>query len=82
VCLPRQVRSAADLAPGALLVSEIVGSLAVKLAASAGYDFSFVREARALGFTGDVGLRIEAGIQATLGLEMSGRYLVSFTREP
>ncbi len=80
VHLPRQVGSASDLAPGTLLVSEVEGSLAVKVGASLGYDFNFVREARALGLAGDIGLKLEAGVKATLGFEVSGRYLAALER--
>jgi hypothetical protein len=78
---PRHVSSAGDLHAGTLLVAEVEGSVAVSVAAQLGYDFSFVREASALGLTGDIGLKLDVGLKATLGLEASGRYLVALDRE-
>ena len=79
--LPRHVNSANSLHAGALLVAEAEGSVAVRIAAQLGYDFSFVREASALGLTGDIGLKLDVGLKATLGLDVSGRYLVTLDRE-
>jgi hypothetical protein len=78
--LPRQVSTHKDLAPGAMLISEADGSIAFQVAATLGYDFSFVREAKALGLTGDIGLEIEAGLTAAFGFEASGRYLIVIDR--
>src|SRR5262245_57908470 len=45
--LPRQIDSPARLAPGTWLITEADGSIAVKLGARLGYNFNFVRQAKA-----------------------------------
>ncbi|HSL81473.1 MAG TPA: hypothetical protein VLF66_01775, partial [Thermoanaerobaculia bacterium] len=79
--LPRQVRSPADLPPGAWLVAEVDGSLALSLGVKAGYDFSWVRDTRLSGLSGDIALRVEAGLSATVGFEASGRYALVLRRD-
>jgi hypothetical protein len=79
--LPRHVQSSDDLAPGTWLISEADGSLALRVNAQLGYNFNFVREAQALGLTGDIGLKLEAGANVALGFEASSKYLVVLGRE-
>lgn len=79
--LPRQVRAPDDLPPGTWLVAEVDGSLALSLAIRAGYDFSWVRETRLSGLSGDIALRVEAGLAATMGFEASGRYALLLRRD-
>lgn len=69
------------LAPNTWLMAEADGSLAVRLGARVGYDFSFIREAGLGGLSGDVGLKIDAAARAVFGFEVSGRYLVVLGRE-
>ena len=79
--LPRHVDSAAKLAPSTWIVTEANGSLAVKLAASLGYNFNFVRQAKTFGLSGDIGLKINAAAMATFGFDVSGRFLLVVGRE-
>jgi hypothetical protein len=79
--LPGQVRSIADLKPGTWLISEVDGSIAANLGVQFGYDFNWVREARTGGLTGDIGLRIQLGVAATLGFGASGKYAILVSRE-
>ena len=79
--LPRHVDAAEKLAPATWIVTEANGSLAVKLAASLGYNFNFVRQAKAFGLSGDIGLKIDAAAMATFGFDVSGRFLVVVGRE-
>ena len=79
--LPRHVDAAAKLAPATWIVTEADGSLAVKLAASLGYNFNFVHQAKELGLSGDIGLKINAAAMATFGFDVSGRFLVIVGRE-
>jgi hypothetical protein len=79
--LPCQVDSAAKLSPATWIVTEANGSLAVQLAASLGYKFNFVRQAKGLGLSGDIGLKIDAAAMATFGFDVSGRFLVVVGRE-
>ena len=78
---PRQVRTARDLNPGSWLVAEIDGSLAIHISAQLGYDLNMVREAKLLGLTRNLGAKIDAGLKATFGFDVSGRYLLVLGRE-
>ena len=79
--LPRHALAADRLKPATWVVAEADGSLAVKIAASLGYNFDFVREAKVLGLSGDIGLKVDAGATATFGFSVSGRYLAVLGRE-
>ncbi len=79
--LPKRVETASDLPPGTWLVVEVDGSLALSLGVQAGYDFSWVRDTVLSGLTGDIGLRVEAGLSATVGCEASGRYALVLRRD-
>jgi len=79
--LPRQVRTARDLTPATWLVAEVDGSLAVKISAGLGYDVNLVREAQLLGMTRNLGAKIDAGLKASFGFDVSGRYLLVVGRE-
>ena len=78
--LPRFVRDATSLQPGAMVLAEIEGELAVNLAAQLGYDFTFVREVQKFGLSGNIGLKLESGLKASLGFSVSGRYVVAVER--
>ena len=79
--LPRTVGTASDLAPGTWLIGEVDGTIALRVRAAIGYNLDFVRTVKAGTLAGDVGLRVDAAVQATFGLEASGRYLVVVGRE-
>ena len=83
--LPRQVATdatgAINLKPATWIVAETDGSLAVKLAATLGYDISFAKEAKILGLTENLGVKVDASLKATVGLSVSGRYLLVVGRE-
>ena len=79
--LPKQVKAVGDLLPGTWLIAEINGSVAASLGVTFGYDFNWVREARLGGLTGDIGLRLQLGVGAALGLHASGKYALTISRE-
>src|SRR5262245_16428259 len=83
--LPRQVGVDAtggiNLKPATWIVVETDGSLAVKLGAKLGYDVSFAKEAKLLGLTENLGVKIDASLKATVGVSVSGRYLLVIGRE-
>ena len=79
--LPRQIANADDLKPGTWLIAETDGSLAINLKAQMGYDFNFVRQAHLLGMTRELGAKIDAGLEATLGFSVSGKHIVCIGRE-
>lgn len=79
--LPTQFRQLDDLVPGTYIVTEVDGSIAIKLGAKYGYDFNWVREAVTLGgLSGDIGLKIQLGVSATFGFEASGQYAIALGR--
>ena len=78
--LPRLIDSADDLVEGVVTIAEIEGSIAASVAATIGYDFNFLREVKGGGLQGDIGLKVVAGLQATVGFETSGRYLLAVER--
>ena len=80
--LPSQIQSVDDLKPGTWVIAEVDGALGLKLGAQFGYDFNWVREAVELGgLTGDIGLRVQLGVSATLGFNASGEYTMVVSRE-
>ena len=78
---PRHITSADKLKPATWIVAEADGSLSVKLGASLGYNFNFVKDVQAFGLSGDIGLKIDAAATATFGFDVSGRYVVMIGRE-
>ncbi len=79
--LPREIESPEALSPGTWVVAEVEGRFALRLGAQFGYDFNWVRKLRRGGLTGDAGLRIQTAVDATIGVEASGRYLIAVARE-
>ena len=78
---PALVKAASDLDPGTWLVAEVDGSLAVTLATTFGYDFSWVRETALGQLKGDIGLKLEMGLAASVGFTAKSRYCVVIARE-
>lgn len=79
--LPKQARSIDQLEPGTWIVAEVDGSIGLKLGAQYGYDFNWVRQAKLGGLSGDIGLRIQAGVSVALGFSASGSYAVVLSRD-
>lgn len=79
--LPRQVVSIDQVEPGTWIMAEVMGGISAKLGAQVGYDFNWVREARLGGLTGDIGLRLQLGVNAAIGFSASGRCAVVVSRE-
>ena len=78
---PALVKTAADLDPGTWLVAEVDGSIAVTIATTFGYDFSWVRETALGELKGDIGLKLELGLAASVGFTAKSRYCVVVARE-
>ena len=79
--LPGHVASVDDLEPGTWLVAEVDGSIAVKIGAKYGYDYNWIRKVDLGPLEGDVGLKIQAAVDASVGFEASGKYLLVVARE-
>ena len=78
--LPSQITSATSLDPGTWVIAEVDGSLGIKVGAQYGFAVDWVREASAGGLSGDIGLKIKAGIDLALGFSAAGRYRVVVSR--
>ena len=80
--MPRQVSIPSDLEPQTWLISETDGEIKLSLGVEYGYNYSWVRESLALGqLAGDVGLKVEVGLSASLGFNASNRHAVVLMRE-
>jgi hypothetical protein len=78
---PALVKTAADLDAGTWLAVEVDGSIAVTLATTFGYDFSWVRETELGQLKGDIGLKLQLGLAASVGFTAKSRYCVVVARE-
>ena len=79
--LPRQIFSAEQVPPGTWIVAEATGSVSIRLATQLGYRFNWVRETRLGGLSGDIGLRLQAAINAAVGYSAGGRCAVVISRD-
>jgi hypothetical protein len=79
--LPGQVRRAQDLPGGTWIFCEVDGAVSFRVAPALGYNFSWVRQLAAGALAGDVGLKLDLGLQASLRLLASGKYCLVLSRE-
>lgn len=82
--LPRTVAHAEDLLQGTWIIAEADGSLALSLAANVGYDYTYTRDLpnqlQQAGLSNDLSVKVDAAAKATVGYNVSGRYLVMVGR--
>ena len=79
--LPRRIHSPEQLEPGSWVITEVDGAIAATLGVQYGFDYNWLRETKLGALQGDIGLRLNAAIDASLGFHASGRYLLSIGRE-
>jgi len=80
--MPRQVSVPGDLEPQTWLIAETDGEIKLSLGVEYGYNYNWVRESLALGqLAGDIGLKIEVGLSASLGFNASNRHAIVLMRE-
>jgi hypothetical protein len=79
--LPSQIASVEDLDPGTWLIAEVDGSVGLKIGAQYGYDYNWIRKVDLGSLSGDIGLKIQAAVDAAVGFDASGKYLVMVARE-
>lgn len=79
--LPSLISDEAGLSAATWIYSEVDGKVNGSVGVSYGYDFNWVRETKFAGLTGDIGLKIQLGLSASLGFEISGRFAVVVSRE-
>ncbi len=79
--LPSQVDDITKLPASTTLISEVDGSFGISAKLTFGYDFNWLRAVNGLGLKGDVGLKLKAGLSASIGFGLSGKYAVVLSRE-
>jgi hypothetical protein len=79
--LPSHVKGASSLDPHTWVIAEVEGSLDLSLGAEYGLNYNWVRSAKLGALSGDIGLKLQAGISATLGVSVAGKYVVVVSRE-
>lgn len=76
-----------DFDPGTYLVMQVDGAINAKLGVTAGYDTNYVRKLSLPNIngkealSGDIGLRLQLGLETTLGIDVSGKYAFVVNRE-
>lgn len=78
--MPRGITGPNKLAPGTWVITEVDGSFALHVQGQAGWSGNWVRELTAGRLSGEIGLRIQAGISARLGFSASGRFALAISR--
>ena len=79
--LPSQANDITKLPSSTALISEVDGSFSLGATVTFGYDFNWIRAIDTLGLKGDIGLKLEAGLSASLGVGMTGKFAVMLSRE-
>ena len=70
-----------NLKPETWLLVEADGSLALKLATTLGWNINFAKDAKLLGVTHNLSAKIDAGLTASFGFNVAGKYLLVVGRE-
>ena len=79
--LPLQIDSPEAIPPGTWIIAEVDSAITVGAEVQFGYDFNWVKEARAAGLSGDIGLRLQLGAKAALSFQAGGRFAVVVSRD-
>jgi hypothetical protein len=79
--LPSQVTDVSRLPAFTTIISEVDGSFGLSAELSFGYEFNWLRAVSGLGLKGDIGLKLQAGLTASLGFSLTGKYAVILSRE-
>ncbi len=82
--LPRQVAkvgSDLNIKPETWIIVELDGSVSIQLAATLGWEVNFAKDLTVLGVTHNLSAKIDAGLQASFGFDVSGKYILVVARE-
>lgn len=82
--LPRHVAfdgTNLNLKPGTWVLAEADGSLGLKVATSLGWNVNFAKDAKLLGVTHNLSVKIDASLTASFGFNVSGKYILAVGRE-
>jgi hypothetical protein len=77
--MPRSINSLLPL--GTWIISEVEGKLDANVGVNLGYDFNWVKKAQLGGLSGDVGLKILLGVNASLGVTLAGKFIMVLSCE-
>lgn len=78
---PSLLRNPDQLPAGSWVIAEIEGSVGVSIGTQLGLDFNWVREAQLEGLEGDIGLKLQTAISASIGFQAAGSWMVVVARE-
>lgn len=79
---PGQIKTVDQLPAKTSVITETTGKLNLSLGLQYGYSYNWVKDDVKLGgLQGDLGLKIQAGINAKLGFSAEGRYALALSRE-
>ena len=80
--VPRQIETVDNLDAKTYIITETAGKLSLSVGAEYGYSYNWSKDDLKIGaLTGDLGLKIEMGIKASLNFNASGRYALVLGRE-
>jgi hypothetical protein len=82
--LPRHVAlvgAELNIKPQTWIIVELDGSLSLKLAATLGWNLNFAKDLTVLGVTHDLSAKIDAGLTASFGFDVTGKYILVVARE-
>ena len=78
--LPKQVTTIDDIAPGTWIIAETNGAAGWSVQASYGYNLNWIRKVTAGTLAGDIGLKVQIGLAANIGFNISGKHAVVLSR--
>ncbi len=78
--VPRQIQNLDSLQPGTWIITETNSSFNIGVDATYGYDLTWVRQITGGTLVGDIGLRVQAGLEAQLGYHATGKYTIVLSR--
>ena len=78
---PGEIATGKSVPDGCWIITEVDGSLGANLGVEAGYSLSWIKDAGLNQLDGDIGLRVQLGLQATLTASVSGKFYVVINRD-
>lgn len=78
--LPKQVIGIDSIEPGTWIVAEANGSLGWNVGIQYGYNLNWIRKATIGTLTGDIGLKLQIGLAASLSSSVSGKHAIVISR--
>ncbi len=79
--LPRRVSALDHLAPGTWILTEVNGEIGARIGAQFGFDYNWIRNVNLQGLSGDIGLKVQAAAEVSLGFHFGGKFALVLGRE-